>query len=64
MISEERKKCVWMTSGLITYKLCAYDYHCEECLFDKVIRNDTVCMEEQHKEFVPGQQRTEKNEKQ
>jgi len=40
MIPAEEKKCVWMTSGLISYKLCTHDYRCEECVFDQVIRNE------------------------
>jgi glycine cleavage system H protein len=42
MIPEEEKQCVWMTSGLISYKLCTRDYRCEECIFDQVIRNEAV----------------------
>jgi glycine cleavage system H protein len=40
MMSKEKKKCVWMTSGLISYKLCAYEYLCEECMFDRAMRNE------------------------
>lgn len=40
MIPEEEKKCIWMTTGLISYKLCTRDYHCEECIFDQVMRNE------------------------
>jgi len=42
MIPEEEKQCVWMTSGLISYKLCTRDYRCEECIFDQVIRNEAA----------------------
>lgn len=41
MIPAEEKKCIWMTTGLISYKLCALDYRCEECVFDQVMRNET-----------------------
>lgn len=37
---EDNKKCLWMTSGLISYKLCAFNYQCEKCLFDKAMRNE------------------------
>lgn len=40
MIPEEEKKCIWMTTGLISYKLCTRDYRCEECIFDQVMRNE------------------------
>ena len=39
-IREEKNKCVWMTSGLISYKLCAYNYQCDQCLLDKAMRNE------------------------
>ncbi len=42
MIPEEEKQCVWMTSGLISYKLCTRDYRCEECIFDQVLRNEAA----------------------
>ncbi|MEI6127990.1 MAG: hypothetical protein WCQ99_15695, partial [Pseudomonadota bacterium] len=40
MIPEEEKKCIWMTTGLISYKLCTRDFRCEECIFDQVMRNE------------------------
>lgn len=35
----ESMKCVWMSSGLINYKLCDFNFNCDECPFDKSIRN-------------------------
>jgi|GEM_PF-2708506 len=35
-------KCVWMTSGIISYKLCSLDFKCEECAFDRVMHDGTV----------------------
>lgn len=35
----EMLKCIWMTSGVIEYKLCDNNFDCENCPFDKVIRN-------------------------
>jgi hypothetical protein len=32
-------KCIWMASGIIEYKLCDKKFDCENCQFDKVIRN-------------------------
>lgn len=37
--SQELSKCIWMKSGLVEYKLCDKNYYCEDCLFDKVMRN-------------------------
>ncbi|HSP87319.1 MAG TPA: hypothetical protein VLN45_04250 [Ignavibacteriaceae bacterium] len=34
--------CIWMTSELIKYKLCDKEFDCENCEFDKVIRNLSV----------------------
>jgi len=40
LIPEEERKCVWMTTGLISYKLCERDFQCEFCPFDQAIKND------------------------
>lgn|SRR5690606_516876 len=33
------RECIWITSELVSYKLCDKNYDCEHCEFDKVIRN-------------------------
>jgi len=35
-------KCLWMTSGIISYKLCSRNYHCDDCVFDRVMHNENV----------------------
>lgn len=35
----DKLKCIWMTSQVIEYKLCDNQFDCENCLFDKVMRN-------------------------
>ena len=40
VIPEHENKCVWMGTGLISYKLCTRSYQCESCMFDRVMRND------------------------
>ena len=40
LIPEEERKCVWMTTGLISYKLCERNYQCEFCPFDQAIKNE------------------------
>jgi glycine cleavage system H protein len=39
IIPKEEIKCVWMTAGLLTYKLCKYDLQCEKCPLDWELRN-------------------------
>jgi len=34
--------CVWMSSGIVEYKLCDQNFDCENCPFDKVIRNKLI----------------------
>ncbi len=41
---ESERKCLWMTSGIISYKLCPRNYFCEDCMFDRVMRNETAAM--------------------
>jgi glycine cleavage system H protein len=43
LIPEEEHKCIWMTTGLISYKLCDKDYQCEICPFDQAIKHDEKC---------------------
>jgi glycine cleavage system H protein len=40
LIPEEERKCVWMTTGFISYKLCERNYQCEFCPFDQAIKNE------------------------
>ena len=40
LIPEEERKCVWMTTGLISYKLCDRGYQCEVCPFDQAMKNE------------------------
>ena len=35
----EKMKCIWMSSQVIEYKLCDNHFDCENCMFDKVMRN-------------------------
>ncbi len=39
VISKGDLKCVWMTAGLLTYKLCKYNLECERCPLDRELRN-------------------------
>jgi len=39
LIPKKELKCVWMTAGMISYKLCKYDLHCERCPLDWELRN-------------------------
>jgi glycine cleavage system H protein len=39
LIPKEDLKCVWMTAGLLSYKLCKYDLQCEKCPLDWELRN-------------------------
>ncbi len=39
LIPEGERKCVWMMTGLISYKLCDRDYRCEFCPFDQALKN-------------------------
>jgi len=38
-LQDQSIKCVWMTAGLISYKLCKYDLQCEKCPLDWELRN-------------------------
>ncbi len=42
VIPREELKCIWMATGLISYKLCDRHYQCEDCPFDQAMRNEAV----------------------
>lgn len=35
----DKLKCLWMSYGVIDYKLCDGKFDCERCFFDRVMRN-------------------------
>ncbi len=37
-------RCVWMQNGVINYRLCPFNFDCDNCSFDKVLRGklDTI----------------------
>lgn len=39
IIPEKELKCVWMTAGLLSYKLCKYEMQCEKCPLDWELGN-------------------------
>lgn len=38
-IEYEKLKCIWMTSHVIDYKICNNNFDCENCSFDKAMKN-------------------------
>lgn len=38
-ISSNDAKCVWMSAGVVSYKLCGLEFECEKCAYDKLIRS-------------------------
>lgn len=35
---EKSDRCIWMTAGVISFKLCPLNFDCERCDFDRVMR--------------------------
>jgi glycine cleavage system H protein len=42
VVPKKELKCVWMTAGLLTYKLCKYGLQCEKCPLDWELRNQSA----------------------
>jgi glycine cleavage system H protein len=37
--TDERDRCIWMTAGVISFKLCPFNYDCENCDLDEAMRS-------------------------
>lgn len=44
-------KCIWMSSSVVDYKLCDKDFNCDNCQFDKVLRNLAIDSKQQNSSF-------------
>ena len=54
LIPEEERKCVWMATGLISYKLCDRNYQCEQCHFDQAIKHQEGNVQEVYGDWAGG----------
>jgi len=41
-----QNRCIWMTAGVISFKLCPLNYDCEHCDFDQVMRSQVKSRKE------------------
>jgi glycine cleavage system H protein len=37
--ADAQNRCIWMTAGVISFKLCPFNYDCEHCDLDKAMRS-------------------------
>lgn len=42
LLPDDALPCVWMTAGLVSYKLCDRDYDCEHCSFDTALQGGNI----------------------
>jgi glycine cleavage system H protein len=56
-----RNRCIWMTAGVISFKLCPLDYDCDDCDFHRVMRSQMRSSKSRHdphgqasEEWVPS----------
>ena len=38
LYDKSKNLCIWMTAGVISYKLCPFNYDCDNCDFDQIMR--------------------------
>ena len=41
MLPPEELRCVWMTSGILSYRLCDREFDCENCALDAAMRRQS-----------------------
>lgn len=37
-LDQPSKRCIWMTAGVVSYKLCPLQFECDNCEFDAAMR--------------------------
>ncbi len=47
VLAPETEPCVWMTAGLISYKLCDRNFDCEHCPLDAALRGQMLAVTHQ-----------------
>lgn len=53
LLPEDALPCVWMTAGLVAYKLCDREYECENCPYDAALQGGTIVSQELHAKGAP-----------
>ncbi|HKB87308.1 MAG TPA: hypothetical protein VKD08_14130 [Ignavibacteriaceae bacterium] len=38
-VNYDSMKCIWMSSNTVEYKLCDKNFDCDNCVFDRIMRN-------------------------
>ncbi len=58
IVPPEKKKCVWMEAGVVSYKLCDNNYDCSTCSYDQGMQIKVSRQKEAASAFVetPGEQ--------
>lgn len=51
--------CIWMSAGLLTYKLCDRDFDCETCPLDAALRGVPQTLNAQHEATAGLERQTE-----
>lgn len=61
--SDAQNRCIWMTAGVVSFKLCPLNYDCEHCDFDKAMRSQVRSRKmsskiKRHRPETPAQSET------
>ncbi len=52
MIPESARPCLWMSAGLLTYRLCDRDFDCERCPLDAALRRGELSGSRDHEALL------------
>lgn len=53
LLPEGTLPCVWMTAGLVAYKLCDMEYDCDNCPYDTALQGGRIVSQELHIKGAP-----------
>jgi glycine cleavage system H lipoate-binding protein len=56
VLPDSARPCLWMSAGIVTYRLCDRDFDCERCALDAALRRESPVVAEHEALQIPGRE--------